>query len=77
MKNIAIFSVVFTTIFLVGFTALSQLEVSLKIMNILFITGNSLVIWMVYKVLTDKYSTKKTFKDWYEDRPKSENKIVE
>jgi hypothetical protein len=24
---------------------------------------------MVYTVLTDKYTTKKTFKDWYGDHP--------
>ena len=71
MKNLAIFSVVLTTVFLIIFTAFSQLDVSLKIMNILFIIGNVMIIWMVYSVLTDKYTTKKTFKDWYEDRPKS------
>jgi hypothetical protein len=25
---------------------------------------------MVYSVLKDKYTTTKTFKDWYEDKPK-------
>ncbi|MGC1630543.1 MAG: hypothetical protein WA749_00385, partial [Gelidibacter sp.] len=31
--------------------------------------GEVLVILMVYKVLRDKYITKKTFKDFYEDHP--------
>jgi hypothetical protein len=77
MKNLAIFSVIVTTAFLFVFTAFSQLEVSLKWMNVLFICGNAMVIWMVYEVLTDKYTTKKQFKDWYEDRPKSKNIEIE
>jgi hypothetical protein len=28
-----------------------------------------LVVFMVYKVLTDNYTTEKTFKDFYEDNP--------
>jgi uncharacterized protein YneF (UPF0154 family) len=39
-------------------------------MNALFISGNILVILMVYSVLKDKYTTTKTFKDWYEDKPR-------
>lgn len=77
MKNLAIFSVIVTTAFLFVFTAFSQLDVSLKWMNFLFICGNAMVIWMVYEVLTDKYTTKKQFKDWYEDRPKSKNIEIE
>lgn len=72
MKNFAIFLVVFTTAFLVVFTVFSQLDVSLKLMNVLFITGNALVLLMVYSVLKDKYTTTKTFKDWYEDKPKEQ-----
>jgi hypothetical protein len=41
-------------------------------MNALFISGNILVILMVYSVLKDKYTTTKTFKDWYEDKPKEQ-----
>lgn len=72
MKNFAIFSVVFTTVFLVVFTVFSQLDVSLRLMNALFISGNILVVLMVYSVLKDKYTTTKTFKDWYEDKPKEQ-----
>jgi hypothetical protein len=35
----------------------------------MLVAGQFLVLWMVYKVLTDNYKTDKTFKDWYEDRP--------
>lgn len=62
--------VVFTTIFLLIFTVLSQTDVSLGIMYTLFITGNMLVIGMVYAVLTDNYKTNLTFKHWYRDRPR-------
>ena len=73
MKNKAMFLVVFTSIFLLVFTIFSQLEVSLRIMNALFLAGNALVLLMVYTVLRDKYTTSKTFHDWYEDRPKQSN----
>ena len=31
--------------------------------------GQISLLLMVYKILTDDYSTEKTFDDWYEDRP--------
>ncbi len=31
--------------------------------------GQASLLLMVYKILSDDYSTEKTFKDWYEDRP--------
>lgn len=31
--------------------------------------GQLFFILTVYKILTDKYTTKKTFNDWYEDHP--------
>ena len=31
--------------------------------------GQISLLVMVYKILTDDYSTEKTFDDWYEDRP--------
>jgi hypothetical protein len=38
---------------------------------VFFVTmaGQALLIWMVYKVLTDNYKTDKTFDDFYEDAP--------
>jgi hypothetical protein len=33
------------------------------------VLGQGLVVVMVYKVLTDAYTTSKTFDDFYEDRP--------
>lgn len=70
MKSFAMFLVVFTTLFLFVFTVFSQFDFSLRIMNALFMAGNGLIILLVYSVLKDRYSTTKTFKDWYEDCPK-------
>jgi len=38
---------------------------------VFFVTlfGQALLVWMVYKVLTDNYRTDKTFDDFYEDAP--------
>lgn len=72
MKSFAMFLVVFTTAYLFVFSAFSQLDVSIKWMNVMFITGNFLFIWTVFKVLKDQYTTSKTFKDWYEDVPKNQ-----
>jgi TRAP-type C4-dicarboxylate transport system permease small subunit len=33
------------------------------------VLGQGLVVFMVYKVLTDNYRTDKTFDDFYEDYP--------
>ncbi|MGL5111570.1 MAG: hypothetical protein ACRC6O_02905 [Flavobacterium sp.] len=74
MKNVALFLVAFTTIYLIFFIAFCQVETSFKVMNILFIIGNCLILLMVYRVLKDMYSTTKTFEDWYEDLPKIEEK---
>jgi hypothetical protein len=46
------------------------MDISLRVMTALFIIGNGLVPLMVYLVLKDRYTTSKTFEDWYEDRPK-------
>ena len=35
----------------------------------LTVLGQVFVVLMVYKVLTDNYTTDKTFKHFYEDRP--------
>ncbi len=33
------------------------------------VLGQVMIVYMVYKVLTDDYTTTKTFKDFYEDHP--------
>jgi hypothetical protein len=34
-----------------------------------YCVGIPLILFMVYSVLNDDYTTSKTFKDWYEDKP--------
>ena len=71
MKNFAIKLVWFTTLFAVVFAGLSQTNIAISTAIVLFIVGQLLVIYMVYTVLTDNYSTAKTFKNWYEDHPRN------
>ena len=33
------------------------------------LAGQASLLVMVYKILTNEYSTKKIFEDWYEDYP--------
>ena len=71
MKNFAIKLVWFTTLFVLVFAGLSQTFITISTAIVLFIVGQLLVIYMVYTVLTDNYSTTKTFKNWYEDHPRN------
>ena len=71
MKNTAIRLVLATTLILVVLIILSQLNFPFSLMFFLTFFGQVLLIYAVYKVLTDKYTTDKTFDDWYEDHPMS------
>jgi len=63
--------------FWVGFTSLVLLTVTIMAaMNFPFnwvfyitVLGQGAVVYMVYKVLTDNYTTEKTFENFYEDVP--------
>jgi hypothetical protein len=69
MKNLAIKLVWFTTVFVFIFVALCQTNIALPILLSSVIFGEILILFMVYTVLTDKYTTTKTFKNWYADHP--------
>ncbi|WP_140484981.1 hypothetical protein [Flavobacterium sp. GSA192] len=69
MKNFAIKLVWFTTAYVFVFAGLNQTNVDLRIIMTLHLIGVILIPYMTYCVLTDKYKTNKTFKDWYEDHP--------
>ena len=73
MKNTAINLVWATTIVLVTVTVLSSLNFPFELIFYLVVFGQLLLIFTVYKVLTDDYKTDKTFDNWYEDHPKHEN----
>ncbi len=69
MKNTAIRLLLATTIVLVVLTIMAQLNFLFSLIFFLTVFGQVLLIYTVYKVLTDKYTTDKTFDDWYEDHP--------
>ena len=69
MKNFAIKLLWFTTVFVFIFVVLCQTNIALPILLSLVSFGELLILFMVYTVLTDKYTTTKTFKDWYGDHP--------
>ena len=61
--------VAFTTLVLVTVTIMASMNFPFNWVFYVTIIGQALVIYMVYKVLTDNYSTVKTFDDFYEDNP--------
>ncbi|WP_037321804.1 hypothetical protein [Salegentibacter sp. Hel_I_6] len=69
MKNKGITYLILTTILLVLVAALAYFNTDFPLVFYLTFFGQILFIFTVYKVLTDNYSTKKTFEDWYEDYP--------
>ncbi len=69
MKNFAIKLVWFTSVYVFVFAGLCQTSISLSILMTLHTLGFPLILFMVYTVLHDDYTTTKTFKDWYEDHP--------
>ena len=70
MRSTAILLVYLVSIFLVVLVMLAQLNIRPDIIFYLMVIGQFLVVFMVYKVLTDSnYKTTKTFDDWYEDNP--------
>ncbi|MDV7139869.1 hypothetical protein R3X28_13325 [Maribacter sp. TH_r10] len=73
MKNSAMFWVANTTITLVIVTIMAAMNFSFNWVFYVTVLGQSMVVYMVYKVLTDNYTTKKTFKDFYEDHPIGES----
>jgi hypothetical protein len=72
MKNTAIKLVLATTLLLVVLTIMAELNFSFGLIFFLTLFGHVLLIYTVYRVLTDKYTTDKTFDDWYEDHPMSD-----
>jgi hypothetical protein len=69
MKNFAIKLVWFTTLYVFIFAGSCVLTMLIQVLTIFLLIGYFLILLMGYKVLTDKYTTTKTFKDWYENHP--------
>lgn len=58
---------IITSILLVVVTVLVYFNIDFPLIFYLTIAGQALLIFTVYKVLTDSFKTDKTFEDWYED----------
>ncbi len=71
MRISAITWVIFTTLYVVIFAVIIQLNISFDVITVVFLAGHILIPVMIYKVLNDDYTTQKTFNDWYEDNPKA------
>lgn len=69
MKIPVMFYVALTTLVLVTLTIMVSMNMPLNWVFYLTCIGEILVLIMVYKVLRDRYTTSKTFEDFYEDHP--------
>lgn len=69
MKLPVMFYVWVTTLLLVTVTIMASMNMSFNWVFYLTVLGQILVVLMVYRVLTDNYTTTKTFQDFYEDHP--------
>lgn len=72
MKNYALKLVWLMTACLFVFVVLSSIGVAFPVLLTMLIVGQVLLIYTVYKVLTDNFHTSRRFKDWYADMPKKE-----
>ncbi|AXG68678.1 hypothetical protein KORDIASMS9_00894 [Kordia sp. SMS9] len=69
MKINAMFLLGLTTLILITVTIFATMNMPFGLVFFLVVLGQGLLIFTVYKVLTDDYTTDKTFEDFYEDRP--------
>ena len=73
MKNSGIPLLILTTLILLLVTIFAALDLPFSWVFYLTVLGQAVLVFAVYKVLTDDYQTEKTFQNWYEDRPKEED----
>ena len=76
MKISAMSVVAFTTMILVTVTIMVSMNFPFNWVFYMTIFGQALVVYMVYKVLTDDYDTAKTFEDFYEDHPMGQDNQI-
>jgi TRAP-type C4-dicarboxylate transport system permease small subunit len=69
MKTSAMFWVGTTTIVLLIVTIMVAMNFPFNWVFYITVLGQVMIVYMVYRVLTDSYTTNKTFKDFYEDFP--------
>ena len=69
MKLPVMFWVALTTLLLITVVIFASLGFPYPVVFYLTVIGQVLLVVMVYRILTDDYSTTKTFDDFYEDNP--------
>lgn len=69
MKLSAITYLALTTFVLVTVAIFAAMDFPFGWVFYLTVLGQALLIFSVFKVLRDSYTTDKTFKDFYEDHP--------
>lgn len=69
MRKSAMLWVSITSILLLTVTTMAAMNFPFNWVFYTTVLGQVALVYMVYKVLTDNYTTKKTFKDFYEDVP--------
>lgn len=70
MRISAMGMVVATTIMLVFLTIIAAMGAAFTLVFPLTVLGQAMLLYTVYRVLTDDYHTDKTFDDLYGDRPR-------
>lgn len=74
MKANGITYLIITSILLVIVAVLAYFNTAFPVIFYLTCAGQVLLIYTVYKILTDNYKTEKTFEDWYEDYPYNDHR---
>lgn len=69
MRQPAHIYVIISSLLLVAIAVMVFYNVSYPVVFYTVLFGQAFWLFTVYKVLTDKYTTNKTFEDWYEDHP--------
>ena len=69
MKLSAMDTVALTTVVLILVTIMASMGFAFNWIFYLTVLGQAMVVFMVYRVLRDNYTTTKTFEDFYEDHP--------
>lgn len=67
MRTPALFWVIATTLILLVVTVMAIMGFPFNWVFYLTVVGQLMLVYMVYRVLTDPYTTEKTFEDFYED----------
>lgn len=69
MKINAMYLLGFTTLLLITVTIFATMNMSFGLVFFATVLGQGLLVYTVYRILKDDYTTNKTFEDFYKDRP--------